>query len=113
MDDSLESKDKAPARSSSTREKIEVGVGAALLVAFAVLVFYGVVQAINQSNMVVTTAGWFLVVLFSTGCGCVAFAAIRTSLVWRLVAGAMTAFLIASGVLFLFGLLLALMSGID
>jgi len=113
MGDSSESKDGGPARAGSTREKIEVGVGAALLIAFAVLVFYGVLQAVYQSDMVVTTAGWLFVVLISTGCGCVAFAAIRTSLVWRLVAGAMTAFLIASGILFVMGVLLALMSGMD
>jgi len=49
---------------------------------------------------------------FSILCGCVAFAAIRTGLPRRLVAGSVTAFLVASGVLFLMGVLLALMSGI-
>ena len=114
MGDSSESKDGGSAKASSTREKIEAGVGAALLIAFAVLVFYGVLQAVDQSYMVVTTDGWLLVGLLSVLFGGLAFAAPRRmSLTWRVVAGSVTALLVASGVLFVMGVLLALMSAGD
>jgi hypothetical protein len=111
MDPSVSNEGK-PTKAGVTR-RIANSVAAALLMAGAALVFYEVLLAISQADMVVTADGWLFVGGLSILCGCVTFAILaRTSLAWRFVIGGIAAILVASGVLFLFGLLLALMSGI-
>ena len=112
MGDSSEAKDGGPAR-ASLANRIVLGSVATLLLAGAGLLFDEILQSVNQAFMVVTTDGWLLVGFLSFLFGSLAFGAPRRiGLPWRFVAGAITAFVVASGVLFLMGTLLALMSGI-
>jgi hypothetical protein len=113
----LEAEGGKPAKAEPTKgrpaQRIAAGLVAALLLAGAGLLFYEMLQAVDQAYMVVSTSGWLLVGFLSILFGVLAFAVpSRLGLAWRFIAGTVTALVVASGVLFAMGVLLALMSGI-
>jgi len=109
------SREGKPPKANRTRQ-IAISSVAALPLAGAALLFYEVLLAIFQSSIVVTEAGWLFTGGLSVFFGCVVFAALtvaRINLAWRFVVGGITALLVASGLLFLGGLLIAIMSSIS